>query len=68
MSDAHQRPLLLDGVAQEDKDEGEDDGPDDDDCHAGENPVFDVDCEDPHVEEQLTEFERSQSPEVDQRE
>ena len=66
MSDALQRPLLLYGIAQENEDEGEDEAPDNDDCNAGKNPVPNVNSEDPHVEEQLTEFERGQGPEIDQ--
>jgi hypothetical protein len=57
--DALQRPLLLDWGAEENKDEGEDDAPEYDNRHAGENPVSDMDCKYPHVEEELTELQAS---------
>jgi hypothetical protein len=66
MSYALQGPLLLNRIAQEDEDKSEHETPDDDDCDASDNPIFDVDREDSHVEEQLTEFKRNQSPEIDQ--
>lgn len=62
----HQSPLLLDGVAQEDENESEDESPYGDDCDGSENPVPDVKREDSHVEEKLTEFERNQGPEINQ--
>lgn len=65
-SNTFQRPLLLDRVAKENEDKREDETPADDDCHAREDPILDVDCEDSHVEEQLAEFERGQGPEIDQ--
>ena len=66
MSYALQGPLLLNGVAQEDEDKGEHEAPDDNNCDASNDPVLDVDREDSHVEEQLTELECDQGPEIDQ--
>jgi hypothetical protein len=57
--DALQRPLLLDWGTEENEDEGEDDAPEYDNRHAGENPVSDMDRKYPHVEEELTELQAS---------
>jgi hypothetical protein len=46
----------LDGVAEKDEGEGEDETPADDRCHAETDPVADVDCEHAHVEKELAEF------------
>lgn len=66
VSDTHERPLLLDRIAQKDENEGEDDCPGDDNSGAGENPKAEVSGEHPPVEVQLTQFEAGQSPEIDQ--
>jgi hypothetical protein len=67
-SNALQRPLLLDWGAEENTDEAETDAPEYDNRHATENPVSDMDRKYPHVEEELTELQYSQGPEVNQRE
>lgn len=48
-SNAFQGPLLLNRIAEEDKDKRKDDAPDCDHGHANDNPVPDMDCEHSHV-------------------
>jgi hypothetical protein len=67
VTEALQRPLLLDGTAEEDEAESEGNGPHDDNCSAYPDPVAEVQGEHPAVEAQLAEFEAGKRPEVYQR-
>lgn len=65
MSNAVDRPLLLYGVAEEDEDKGEDDGPRDDDGAGAVDPELELDAKGPVVEAELAELQGCECPEVD---
>jgi hypothetical protein len=66
VSQAFQRPLLLNGAAEEDEAERESDGPDYDERSTKPDPVTEVQGEHSIVEAQLAKLEAGKRPKVDQ--
>lgn len=64
MSESFQGPLLLNGIAEEDKDESEDNGPDHDESSTDPDPVTEMQREHSIVEAQLAELESGKRPEI----